>query len=183
MQSWMHMGRLLVVRRAIAAGLVVATAALVAGGVATAAPARTTASSAARLTSKQWSTYQTADKKWLSVNSKGIKRFRKCSAAQAANNASADKMSQCLGKTIPKVMASNKTFGVTLHSFQKTVRGKCASALNAYIGGLFSWNNVVAGIGHAISLGQAPNTANAQTAYNQITTAAKAFVKACKPVG
>jgi hypothetical protein len=171
------------VRRAIAAGLVVVTAALVAGGVANAAPAKTTAVSAARLTSKQWSRYQTANKKWLSVNNKGIARFRKCSAAVAAGNSNADKMAKCLGNTVKTVMASNKALGVTLHGFQPTVSGQCASSLNAYIGGLFSWNNVIAGIQHAISLGQLPNNANAQTAFNQITAAAKSFVKTCKPVG
>ena len=61
--------------------------------------------------------------------------------------------------------------------------GACTTALNEYIGSLVSWQNVVAGIQHAVSLGQLPSTANAPTAYGQITTAAKAFTKSCKPAG
>jgi hypothetical protein len=89
-------------------------------------------------------------------------------------------MKACLGSTATDVAAANRTFAETLHSFH--TGGACSSALNDYIGGLVSWNNVVAGIQHAVSLGQLPSTANAPTAFNEIGTSAKAFVKSCKPI-
>ena len=150
---------------------------------ATTATTTTPQGSAARLTTTQWTAYQTANKTWTTANSKGVATFRKCSKITAASNASSDKMQACLGDTITVVTTSTTAFGTTLHGFQATVTGQCTTALNTYIGGLVSWNNVVAGIGQAISLGQLPSTANAQTAFNQITAAAKSFVKACKPVG
>jgi hypothetical protein len=150
----------------------------------TTTPATTTASgSAQRLTTTQWTAYQTANKTWTTANTKGVATFQKCSKITAASNASSDDMQKCLGDTITVVTTSTTAFGTTLHGFQATVGGQCSSTLNDYIGGLVSWNNVVAGIGHAISLNQLPSTANAPTAFNEIGTSAAAFVKACKPVG
>jgi hypothetical protein len=153
----------------------------------TAPPASTQATtpqgSAARLTTTQWTAYQTANKTWTTANTKGVATFQKCSKITAASNASSDDMQKCLGDTITVVTTSTTAFGTTLHGFQATVGGQCSSTLNDYIGGLVSWNNVVAGIGHAISLNQLPSTANAPTAFNEIGTSAAAFVKACKPVG
>ena len=140
----------------------------------------TGAGGAARLTSAQWQTYETANAAWLKVNNKAIATFRHCSQITAASNASSDKMKSCLGSTATDVAAANRTFGETLHGFHPG--GACSSALNDYIGGLVSWNNVVAGIQHAVSLGQLPSTANAATAFNEIGTSAKAFVKSCKPI-
>jgi len=114
------------------------------------------------------------------VNNKAIAKFRHCSQITAASNANSDKMKSCLGTTVTDVTTANRTFGETLHGFHPG--GACSAALNAYIGGLVSWNNVVVGIGHAVSLGQLPSTANANTAFNQIGTAAKSFVKDCKPL-
>ncbi len=150
---------------------------------ATTATTTTPQGSAKRLTTTQWTAYQTANKTWTSANTKGIAKFRSCSKITAASNASSDDMAKCLGNTITVVTTSTTAFGTTLHGFQATVGGQCSSTLNDYIGGLVSWNNVVAGIGHAISLGQLPNTANVQTVFDQIGTSAAAFVKACKPVG
>ncbi len=150
----------------------------------TTTPATTSLSgSAQRLTTTQWTAYQTANKTWTTTNTKGIATFRKCGKITAKSNASSDQMQACLGNTVTVVTTSTTAFGTTLHGFQATVGGKCSSALNDYIGGLVSWNNVVTGIGHSVSQGQLPSTANVQTVFDQIGTAATAFVKACKPVG
>jgi hypothetical protein len=135
---------------------------------------------AARVTSEQWQTYEAANAAWLKVTNEAIATFRHCTQITAASNANSDKMKACLGSTATDVAAANRTFAETLHSFH--TGGACSSALNDYIGGLVSWNNVVAGIQHAVSLGQLPSTANAPTAFNEIGTSAKAFVKSCKPI-
>jgi hypothetical protein len=135
-----------------------------------------------RLTAAQWQTYETANKTFLSVNSKGIAKYRACNQA-SSHTRSASALGKCLGDTIPKATAATHTFGATLHGFQPSVGGDCTNALNQYIGSLVSWTNVLAGINHAVQLSQLPSPANAQTAYNQIATSAESFVKACKPVG
>lgn len=149
-------------------------------------PPTTTAATGAntRLTNAQWTTYQTANKTWASVNTKGIATFRACNqASHAASPSNAPSaFAKCLGSTPATMVTSTQTFGTTLHGFQPTVTGQCTTALNDYIGSLVSWQNIVAGVQHSVSLGQLPSTANAQTAYDQITSSATAFAKACRPV-
>jgi hypothetical protein len=138
----------------------------------------------ARLTSAQWTTYQSANKAFVSVNSKGIAKFRSCNQASraASPSNSANVFKTCLGDTVAKVSDATHSFGVTLHGFQPTVSGNCTQSLNTYIGSLVSWTNVINGINHAVQNGQLPSTANAQTVYDQITSSANAFAKACRPV-
>jgi hypothetical protein len=138
----------------------------------------------ARLTSAQWTTYQSANKSFVSANSKGIARFRSCNQASHAASPSnaANTFKTCLGDTIAKVTSATHSFGVTLHGFQPTVSGNCTQSLNTYIGSLVSWTNVIHGINNAVQHGQLPSTANVQTVYDQITTSADAFTKACRPV-
>jgi hypothetical protein len=138
----------------------------------------------ARLTSAQWTTYQSANKSFLAANSMGIAKFRSCDQASHAASPSnaANTFKTCLGDTIPKVTSATHSFGVTLHGFQPTVSGNCTQSLNAYIGSLVSWTNVINGINHAVQQGTLPSTANVQTVYDQITSSADAFAKACRPV-
>jgi hypothetical protein len=138
----------------------------------------------ARLTSAQWTTYQSANKSFVSANSKGIAKFRSCNQASraASPSNSANVFKTCLGDTIPKVTSATHSFGVTLHGFQPTVSGNCTQALNTYIGSLVSWTNVINGINNAVQNHQLPSTANTQTVYDQITSSATAFAKACRPV-
>jgi hypothetical protein len=143
------------------------------------------AGSSKRLSKAQWKTYQKANKSFTSVNAKGIATFRHCtqiSGGASASNAP-DAFKKCLDGTVAKVTKATTAFGKTLHRFQARVSGNCATALNNYIGSLYGWANVVNGVQHAVSLGQLPNTANAQTAYGQIASAAKAFAKSCRPAG
>ena len=139
----------------------------------------------ARLTSAQWTTYKSANKSFVSANSKGIAKFTTCNQAShaASPSNSANTFKTCLGDTIPKVTSATHSFGVTLHGFQSSVSGNCTQSLNAYIGSLVSWTNVINGINHAVQLGQLPTTANVPTVNDQITSSADAFVKACRPVG
>ena len=138
----------------------------------------------ARLTSAQWTTYQSANKSFVAANSKGTAKFRSCNQASHAASPSnaANAFKTCLGDTIPKVTSATHSFGVTLHGFQPTVTGNCTQSLNAYIGSLVSWTNVINGINHAVQLGQLPTTANVPTVNDQITSSADAFAKACRPV-
>jgi hypothetical protein len=137
-----------------------------------------------RLSSAQWKTYQKANKTYTTTNTKAIATFRHCTQVSHAAKPSqaADVFKTCLDGTVTKVTKASTTFGTTLHKFQKSVSGGCTQALNTYIGSLYGWVNVAQGIGNAVSHGQLPSTANAQTAYDQITTGAKGFVKACKPL-
>lgn len=135
-----------------------------------------------RLTADQWQTYETANTTFVSVNAKAIAKYRACMQA-SSHTRSAEAFGKCLGDTITKAKSATHSFGVTLHGFQPTVGGDCTDALNQYIGSLVSWTNVIAGINHAVQLAQLPSAANAQTAYDQIGTSAKSFVKSCKPVG
>ncbi len=165
-----------VTRRVLVIGLAVLVAASAAGAA---------GASGKRLSKTQWTKYTTANKTWVSTNSKGIATFRTCSQRSRAAKPSqaADVFKSCLDGTVPKLTKATQKFGATLHGFQKSVSGDCTQALNVYIGSLFSWTNVINGINHAVQLGQLPSTANAQTVYNQITSSASAFRKACKPVG
>jgi hypothetical protein len=186
-----------VTRRTLALGLAVAAAVAALAGcggssssssstqsTTTSTTTTTTAAGNKRLTSAQWTTYQSANKTFVSVNSKGIATFRTCNQASHAASPSnaADTFKTCLGGTIPKVTAATHTFGVTLHGFQSSVSGNCTQALNEYIGSLVSWTNVINGINHAVQLGQLPSTGNVQTVYDQITSSADAFTKSCRPV-
>jgi hypothetical protein len=165
-----------VTRRALVVGLVVLLAASVAAGA--------DAASGKRLSKAQWTKYTSANKTFVSANSKGIAKFRTCSQRSHAASPSqaADVFKTCLDGTVPKLTKATQKFGVTLRGFQKSVSGDCTQKLNVYIGSLFSWTNVINGINHAVQLGQVPSTANVPTAYDQITSSAAAFKKACKPL-
>ncbi len=148
-------------------------------------PASTSAGGThARLTSAQWTAYQSANKSFVAANSKGIAKFRSCNQASHAASPSnaANTFKTCLGDTIPKVTDATHSFGVTLHGFQSSVSGNCTQALNTYIGSLVSWTNVINGINRAVQQGQLPTTANVPTVNDQITSSADAFAKACRPV-
>jgi hypothetical protein len=163
-------------RRVLVIGLVL---------VAVTAGSAVAATQSKRLSKAQWTKYQSANKTFVSVNAKGIATFRTCNQRSHAAKPSqaADVFKTCLGGTIPKVTKATKKFGVTLNGFQKSVSGDCTQALNVYIGSLYSWANVIHGIDNAVQHGQVPSTANAQTAYNQITSSAKTFKQSCKPAG
>jgi hypothetical protein len=141
--------------------------------------------SSKRLSRAQWTTYQKANKSFTSVNAKGIATFRHCTQITRGVSPSAapDAFKKCLDGTVAKVTKATTAFAKKLQRFQARVSGSCTAALNNYIGSLYGWANVANGIQHAVSLGQLPNTANAQTAYNQITSAAKAFTTSCRPAG
>ncbi len=147
-------------------------------------PSSTTAAGNKRISSAQWTAYQSANKSFVSANSKGIAKFRSCNQASHAASPSnaANTFKTCLGDTIPKVTDATHSFGVTLHGFQSSVSGNCTQALNTYIGSLVSWTNVITGINHAVQQGTLPSTANVQTVYDQITSSADAFAKTCRPV-
>jgi hypothetical protein len=140
-----------------------------------------------RLNKTQWAAYVKQNTAFTQRTTKSIARFRYClSSTTGSRNARA--MQQCFGNTADLELTVTQSLNTLLRGFQIKVTGGCKTALGKYLGPLFFWQSTITGLKRAVH----SNVANAATIegsatqarhiYPQLTSAAKSFTAACKPL-
>jgi hypothetical protein len=149
--------------------------------------AGTASAATPRLNKTQWAAYQKQHTAFTQRTTKSVARFRYClSSTTGSRNARA--MQTCFGNTADLELTVTQRLSTLLRSFQTKVRGACKTSLGKYQGPLFFWQSTITGLKRAVH----SNVANAATIegsatqarqiYPQVTAAATAFAKACKPL-
>jgi hypothetical protein len=138
----------------------------------------------ARLTKTEWQTYQGKNKTFVTVTNQSIAKFQACGTA-AGRTTSASAFVKCMGDAPDKAISVTTDLGTTLHGFHPSAGGACTASINAYIGALSQWRNVVSVVKSSLT-SAAPQSsgaaANARSQYPQVQAAAKTFTKDCAPV-
>jgi hypothetical protein len=139
----------------------------------------------ARLSKTEWQTYTGKNKSFVTVTTQSVAKFQACGSA-AGRTTSASAYVKCMGDTPQKAISVTEDLGKTLHGFHPSATGACTTSINAYIGALSQWRNVLGSVQASLS-SAAPQSsgaaANARTQYPQVQAAAKTFTKDCAPVG
>jgi hypothetical protein len=139
----------------------------------------------ARLSKTEWQTYVGKNKSFVTVTTQSVAKFQACGSA-SGRTTSASAYVKCMGDTPQKAISVTEDLGKTLHGFHPSANGPCTTSINAYVGALTQWRNVLGAVQASLT-SSAPQSsgaaANARSQYPQVQAAAKTFTKDCAPVG
>jgi hypothetical protein len=149
--------------------------------------ASTASAATPRLSKAQWAAYQKQYTAFSQRTTKSVAKFRSCLSSTTGSR-DARAMQRCFGNTADLELTVTQGLSTVLHGFQTKVKGACRTSLGKYQQPLFFWQSTITGLKRAVH----SNIANAATiegsasqarlTYPQVTAAAAAFAKACKPL-
>jgi hypothetical protein len=140
-----------------------------------------------RLSNIQWAGYQRAYASFSRQTPKSVARFRSCLSSTTGSR-DARAMQRCFGNTADLELTQTLNLSSTLQRFQKKTAGACDASLSKYQGQLFFWRSTITGIKRAVHSNVANvatiegNATHARQIYPLLTSAAKGFAAACKPL-
>jgi hypothetical protein len=143
----------------------------------------TTTAAAERLTTAQWSEYETSRAALRKANAEAQATFKKCPATTSFGNAA--EMQSCVGDTFTDLATAADNSLTTLNSFQGTVSGSCASALDDLTNYVGTFRNSATQMQNTIDTAdQASYAASSQDLETSLTAGkseAQQFETECSP--
>jgi hypothetical protein len=143
----------------------------------------TGASGNERLTSAQWTEYETSRAALRKANAAAQATFKKCPATTTFGNSA--EMQNCVGDTFTELATAADKSLETLKGFQGTVSGSCASALEDLTNYVGTFRNSATQMQNTIDSADQPSYAASSQDLETTLTAGKseaqAFEQECSP--